>query len=90
MYMTGKIRPNYFPMFSNAFFNVHFTNFLSDETYYALLRSIDAVMCLTVQGIRLGILQMKNQQNWHKTGIEELQDMHQIEWNENIRLYKSN
>jgi hypothetical protein len=60
MYMSGKFRPKYFPMVSNAFSNVDFTNFLSDETYYALLHSVDAVMCLTAQGIRLWILQLIN------------------------------
>jgi glycosyltransferase involved in cell wall biosynthesis len=131
MYVTGKIRTKDVPLVSNASSNVHFTNFLSDETYYALLRSVDAVMCLTTrdhtmqrgacealslgkpiitsnwtvlkqyfhkgtvhvdnsaEGIRLGILQMKDQHSWYKTCIEELQKEQLIEWNENIRPLKN-
>lgn len=89
MYMTRKIKHKYFQMASNAFFNVHFTNFLNDETYIALHRSVDAVMTMTAQGIHLGILQLKDQHNWHKTGIEVLQEQQQIEWNENTRLLKN-
>ena len=36
-------------MLSATPFNVQFTDFLPDESYYALLRSVDAVMCLTTR-----------------------------------------
>lgn len=48
-YVTGKIRTKDTPVLSNTPLNVNFTNFLPDESYYALLRSVDAIMCLTTR-----------------------------------------
>lgn len=125
-YVTGKIKAKDAALVSSAAPNVHFTNFLSDESYYALLRSVDAVICLTtrdhtmqrgacealslgkpiitsdwtvlreyfrkgtvhvdnsIEGIRLGVLQMKDRHRSYQGEIEELQQEQQAEWQENV------
>jgi glycosyltransferase involved in cell wall biosynthesis len=46
-YVTGKISVKDTSLVTNAPKNVCFTNYLQRENYYALLNSVDAVMCLT-------------------------------------------
>lgn len=48
-YITGKKSNAPANILAAAPDNVHFTDFLPDECYYALLRSSDAVMCLTTR-----------------------------------------
>lgn len=48
-YITGKKKPAYAEVISRAPVNVHFTDFLPDAVYYALLAGADAVMCLTTR-----------------------------------------
>jgi hypothetical protein len=39
----------------------------------------------SAEGIRLGIMQMKDHYSQYKIGIEELQSNQQVEWEENVR-----
>ncbi|MBI5030563.1 MAG: glycosyltransferase [Chloroflexi bacterium] len=48
-YITGKKKPAHAEIISNAPPNAHFTDFLPDEAYYAMLAAVDAVMCLTTR-----------------------------------------
>jgi glycosyltransferase involved in cell wall biosynthesis len=48
-YVTGDIDRAPQSLDVSARSNVHFTGFLPDETYYTLLHSVDAVMCLTTR-----------------------------------------
>jgi len=48
-YVTGKKERARPKMVEEAPANVHFTGYLGDEAYYALLSSSDAVMCLTTR-----------------------------------------
>jgi glycosyltransferase involved in cell wall biosynthesis len=48
-YVTGKKSEAGPELLDRAPENVHFTDFLPDETYYGLMRSSDAVMCLTTR-----------------------------------------
>lgn len=48
-YVTGKIRPKDSAFVSRASPNIHFTDFLPEASYYSLLRSADAVLCLTTR-----------------------------------------
>jgi glycosyltransferase involved in cell wall biosynthesis len=48
-YVTGKKSRANEDVLAQAQANVHFTDFLPDESYYALLSSGDAVMCLTTR-----------------------------------------
>ncbi|MBI4787777.1 MAG: glycosyltransferase [Chloroflexi bacterium] len=48
-YVTGKKQNARADVLALAPANVHFTDFLADEAYYALLSQADAVMCLTTR-----------------------------------------
>lgn len=48
-YVTGKTGKKHLHFVDNAPSNVHFTGFLPDQDYYALLNSAHAVMCLTTR-----------------------------------------
>jgi glycosyltransferase involved in cell wall biosynthesis len=48
-YVTGKKSRANAELLNRAEANVHFTDYLPDESYYALLNSGDAVMCLTTR-----------------------------------------
>jgi glycosyltransferase involved in cell wall biosynthesis len=48
-HVTGKVRAKDAALVAGAPPNVRFTGFLPDETYYALLRSVNVVMCLTTR-----------------------------------------
>ena len=48
-YVTGRPNEAARGLRTNAPQNVHFTGFLPDEDYYALLRACDVVMCLTTR-----------------------------------------
>ncbi len=48
-YVTGRKSRANAEVLAQAQANVHFTDFLPDESYYALLNSVDAVMCLTTR-----------------------------------------
>lgn len=106
--------------------NVHFTDFLPDESYYALMAASQTVMCLTTrnhtmqrgacealssgrpiitsdwpllreyfregtvhvpntgEGIRRGVVEMKERYDQYRTGIQHLQIAQQQEWQEKI------
>lgn len=48
-YVTGKKSQARASLLAGAPQNVHFTDFLPDEAYYGLMRSGDAIMCLTTR-----------------------------------------
>ena len=48
-YVTGKKKQADPNLLAQAPQNVHFTDFLPDEDYYGLMRSGDAIMCLTTR-----------------------------------------
>lgn len=48
-YVTGKKERAHPRILERAPVNVHFTGFLPDKTYYALLNASDAVICLTTR-----------------------------------------
>jgi len=48
-YVTGKKSQAGAGLLARAPENVHFTDFLPDEAYYGLMRSGDAIMCLTTR-----------------------------------------
>ncbi len=48
-YVTGKKSRADADLLAQAQANVHFTDYIPDESYYALLNSGDAVMCLTTR-----------------------------------------
>lgn len=48
-YVTGKKSQAAAGLLARAPQNVHFTDFLPDEAYYGLMRSGDAIMCLTTR-----------------------------------------
>jgi glycosyltransferase involved in cell wall biosynthesis len=125
-YITGKLGRKHSGLAHGAPANVHFTDFLPDETYYGLLSAAQAVMCLTTrdhtmqrgacealslgkpiitsdwpmlrqyfnkgtvhvdntaEGIRQGVLRMKQHYSSFESGIKELQTDQQREWQEKI------
>jgi glycosyltransferase involved in cell wall biosynthesis len=106
--------------------NVQFTDFLPDESYYALMAASHAVICLTTrdytmqrgacealslgkpiitsdwpllreyfragtvhvansgEGIRQGVLELKEHYDFYQTGIRQLQWMQQQEWQQKL------
>jgi glycosyltransferase involved in cell wall biosynthesis len=48
-YVTGRINAQRSEIVKRSTANVHFTDFLSEETYHSLLNSSQAVMCLTLR-----------------------------------------
>ncbi|MDX1521187.1 MAG: glycosyltransferase, partial [Anaerolineae bacterium] len=48
-YITGKLKPGNADIVSQAPANAHFTDFLSNDDYYRLLNTANAVMCLTTR-----------------------------------------
>ncbi len=49
LYVTGKIDRRHSEIVKGAPANVHFTGFLPDETYYGLLSTAQAIMCMTTR-----------------------------------------
>ena len=126
-YVTGRIHSTASVLVATAPANVYFTGFLAEATYYALLNSVEAVMCLTsrdhtmqrgacealslgkpiitsnwavlrhyfnkgtvhvdntCEGIRQGVVQMKEDHNSFSIGIKELQLDQQREWEQKVR-----
>ncbi len=48
-YVTGKVDRRHSEIVTGAPANVHFTGFLPDETYYGLLNTAQAIMCMTTR-----------------------------------------
>ena len=126
-YVTGRIHSTASALVATAPANVCFTGFLAEAAYYALLNSVEAVMCLTsrdhtmqrgacealslgkpiitsnwavlrqyfnkgtvhvdntCEGIRQGVVQMKEDHNRFSIGIKELQLDQQREWEQKVR-----
>lgn len=125
-HVTGKLSSANSQLVANSPGNVHFTDFLPNESYYALLSSCQAVMCLTTRdhtmqrgacealslgkpiitsdwpilrnyfrrgtvhvdnsadGIRQGILEMKQNHDRYQRGIRDLQSDQRQEWQEKV------